>query len=485
MKQFKNILLVATVSILSVIICLIVYTKYFLPQPERLVQEEVTSPFQFTSVSSTSDVLPDLTFAAEKSIHAVVHITSSIEVQGRQQYGNPLYEFFYGDRYQQQPRTQEATGSGVIISKDGYIATNNHVIEDAENIKVVLNDKREYKAELVGTDPNTDIALLKIDEKELPFLTFKNSNDLKLGEWVLAVGNPYNLTSTVTAGIVSAKARNIGIIGSNSSSGQMPIEAFIQTDAAVNPGNSGGALVNMSGDLVGINTAIASRTGSYTGYSFAVPSTIVKKVVDDLKQYGTVQRAMLGVGIANLDGELAKKHNIKSTKGVYVTGVVEGMAADKAGIEESDVILEIDGKTTNSVGQLQEAIGQHRPGDKVGVKILRDNKEQNKTIELMNEHGNTDAVKNTLEIYGAVLQNISYDEKSKLGISHGVMVSEVNAGKLKEEGVRKGFIITHVNKEPISNVNDLLSVVDSANGVVLLEGIYENRRIAYYAFTKS
>lgn len=484
MKQLKNILLAAVVSILCVTVCLVVYTKYFLPKSESVVQKESSTPFQFTSASVASEALPDLTFAAEKSVHAVVHITSSIEVQGGQ-YSNPLYEFFYGERFQQQPRTQEATGSGVIISQDGYIVTNNHVIEDAENIKVVLNDKREYKAELIGTDPNTDIALLKIDEDELPFLTFRNSNDLKLGEWVLAVGNPYNLTSTVTAGIVSAKARNIGIIGSKSSSGKMPIEAFIQTDAAVNPGNSGGALVNMAGDLVGINTAIASRTGSYTGYSFAVPSTIVKKVVDDLKQFGTVQRAMLGVGIANLDGELAAKYNIKSTKGVYVTKAVEDMAADKAGIKEGDVILKVDSHLTNSVGELQEAVSQFRPGDKVEVKILRDNKELTKTVELMNEHGNTDAVKNTLEIYGAVLQNIPYEEKAKFGINHGVKISELNSGKLKEEGVRKGFIILQVNKEPVSNVNDVLSTIDSANGVVLLEGIYKDGRRAYYTFMKS
>ncbi|MFV0483328.1 MAG: Do family serine endopeptidase [Bacteroidales bacterium] len=484
MKQLKNVLLVSVVSILCVIVCLAVYTKYFLPSTVEISQEETSTPFQFTSVSASSETLPDLTYAAEKSVHAVVHITSSKELQGRQ-YSNPLYEFFYGDRYQQQPRVQEATGSGVIISQDGYIATNNHVIEDAENIKVVLNDKREFKAELVGTDPNTDIALLKIDAKELPFLTFKNSNDLRLGEWVLAVGNPYNLTSTVTAGIVSAKARNIGIIGSNSSSGKMPIEAFIQTDAAVNPGNSGGALVNMAGDLVGINTAIASRTGSYTGYSFAVPSTIVKKVVDDLKQYGTVQRAMLGVGITNLDGELAKKYNIKSTKGVYVTAAAAGLAADKAGIKEGDVILEIDRKEINSVGQLQEAIGQHRPGDKIVVKILRDNNEQSKTVELMNEHGNTEAVKNTVEIYGAIMQNITYDEKSRLGINNGVVITEISSGRLKEEGVKKGFIITRVNKEPIGNVNDLLSMVDRADGVVLLEGVYKDGRRAYYTFMKS
>ncbi|KAB2821325.1 MAG: trypsin-like serine protease, partial [Paludibacter sp.] len=304
----------------------------------------------------------DFTVAAELTVNAVVHVKVKSEVQVSQFGGrDQLFEYFFGPQFrQQQPQIREGAGSGVIISEDGYIVTNNHVIDKSKEIEVVLNDKRTYSATVVGADPNTDIALLKIDEKNLPYIIFGNSDSLKVGEWVLAVGNPFNLTSTVTAGIVSAKARNINILNS-----AMPIESFIQTDAAVNPGNSGGALVNQRGELVGINTAIASRTGSYAGYSFAVPTTIVRKVVDDLKEFGEVQRALLGVVITTVTADVAQDYNLGKIEGVYVDNVSDNGAAKEAGIRSGDVIIAVGNKKVNTNAELQEAVSQYRPGDDV------------------------------------------------------------------------------------------------------------------------
>jgi Do/DeqQ family serine protease len=302
------------------------------------------------------------------SVGAVVHVKTKYNVYGKQ-YVDPFYQFFFG-RPQQQPMQQaQATGSGVILSEDGYIVTNNHVIQQANEIEVVLNDKRAFTAELIGTDPNTDIALLKIDAKGLPTLEMGNSDDLKVGEWVLAVGNPFNLTSTVTAGIVSAKARNINILDA-----EMKIESFIQTDAAVNPGNSGGALVNTRGELVGINTAIASQTGSYAGYAFAVPTSIVQKVVADLRQFGSVQRALLGIRMLDITSEVQQYYRLNTLEGVYIAEVVSGGAAEKGGVEEGDVITAVDGLKVNSSSELQEKIARKNPGDEVTLTVLRDNK---------------------------------------------------------------------------------------------------------------
>ena len=310
----------------------------------------------------------DFTQAAEMSVGAVVHVKTKYNVYGKQ-YVDPFYQFFFG-RPQQQPMQQaQATGSGVILSEDGYIVTNNHVIQQANEIEVVLNDKRSFTAELIGTDPNTDIALLKIDAKGLPTLEMGNSDDLKVGEWVLAVGNPFNLTSTVTAGIVSAKARNINILDA-----EMKIESFIQTDAAVNPGNSGGALVNTRGELVGINTAIASQTGSYAGYAFAVPTSIVQKVVADLRQFGSVQRALLGIRMLDITSEVQQYYRLNTLEGVYIAEVVSGSAAEKGGVEEGDIITAVDGLKVNSSSELQEKIARKNPGDEVTLTVLRDNK---------------------------------------------------------------------------------------------------------------
>ena len=328
--------------------------------------------------AETVGVAPvDFTKAAEMSVGAVVHVKTKYNVYGKQQYVDPFYQFFFGRPQQQQQSQAQATGSGVILSQDGYIVTNNHVIQQANEIEVVLNDKRSFPAKLIGTDPNTDIALLKIEATGLPTLEMGNSDDLKVGEWVLAVGNPFNLTSTVTAGIVSAKARNINILDA-----EMKIESFIQTDAAVNPGNSGGALVNTRGELVGINTAIASQTGSYAGYAFAVPTSIVQKVVADLRQYGSVQRALLGIRMLDITSDVQQYYGLNSLEGVYIVEVVDGSAADKGGVVEGDVIVAVDGATVNSSSELQEKIARKNPGDEVTLTVKRDGKRLDLRVKL-------------------------------------------------------------------------------------------------------
>ena len=347
----------------------------------QLVSYSGSQPVNFASHNrseSTTGVVPvDFTKAAEMSVGAVVHVKTKYNIYGKQ-YVDPFYQFFFGRPQQQQPMQQaQATGSGVILSDDGYIVTNNHVIAQANEIEVVLNDKRSFTAQLIGTDPNTDIALLKIDATGLPTLEMGNSDDLKVGEWVLAVGNPFNLTSTVTAGIVSAKARNINILDAD-----MKIESFIQTDAAVNPGNSGGALVNTRGELVGINTAIASQTGSYAGYAFAVPTSIVQKVVADLRQYGSVQRALLGIRMLDITSEVQQYYHLNTLEGVYIAEVVSGSAAEKGGVLAGDVVVAVNGTTINSSSELQEKIARKNPGDEVTLTVLRDGKRQDLRVTL-------------------------------------------------------------------------------------------------------
>ena len=318
----------------------------------------------YSGQTSSQGIAPvDFTQAAERSVEAVVHVKTKYY---RQQYVDPFYHFFFGRPQQSQQPSAMASGSGVILSNDGYIVTNNHVIESANEIEVVLNDKRTFAAQLIGTDPNTDLALLKIEATDLPTIEIGNSDDLRVGEWVLAVGNPFNLTSTVTAGIVSAKARSINILNSD-----MKIESFIQTDAAVNPGNSGGALVNTRGQLVGINTAIASQTGSYAGYAFAIPTAIMQKVVADLRQFGTVQRALLGIRMLDITQQVKDQLSLESMEGVYVGEVISGSAADKAGMKAGDVIVQVDGRPINASSQLQEQIGRKNPGDQITILVRR------------------------------------------------------------------------------------------------------------------
>ena len=478
MNNVKKGLFTLLVALVGGFIALWTYTRYF-DEPKIVTVPQDQSMRYASLPPSNSAPFPDLTFAAENSIHSVVHI--KVIQKGRYYGTNNIFDYFFGDRgYQQQqvpPRL--GAGSGVIISSNGMIVTNNHVIDEADEINVVLNDKREYKAKLIGTDPSTDIALLKIEATGLSALSFGNSDDLKLGEWVLAVGNPFNLTSTVTAGIVSAKSRDIGI-----NPDQMRIESFIQTDAAVNPGNSGGALVDTQGKLVGINTAIASQTGSYSGYSFAIPANIVQKVVADLKEFGEVQRALLNVNIGDVDAEIAKKFNLDKIEGVFVGKVQAGGAAELAGIKDNDIIISVDGVNVNSTAELQEQISKHRPGDKVTVFVKRDNKKKPFNVTLRNKHGDTDVVKgdNPDDIFGAKFVVVSDRDKEELGIRNGIKITELGEGKFRDAGIRKGYIITQVNKNAVSEVNELKRIIKNSRGGILVEGIYPNGEVAYYVF---
>jgi Do/DeqQ family serine protease len=387
-------------------------------------------------------------------------------------------EFFYGDRYQEsQPVV--GFGSGVIISKDGYIVTNNHVVAQSEQIFVTLNDKREFEAKMIGTDPSTDIALLKIEGDDFKFIPWGNSDNLQVGEWVLAVGNPFNVTSTVTAGIVSAKGKNIGIIQD-----QYRIESFIQTDAAVNRGNSGGALVNTNGELIGINTAIISPTGGYAGISFAVPVSIVRKVVLDLIEYGAVQRAILGVSIQEVTADLKKQKGLDKIEGVYVSDVRDNGAAKQAGIEAGDLILEINNVKVNSPGELQEQISRYRPNDKITVLVKRKGKTKQFEATLRNLQGRAEIVSADIfePVLGARFEELTKKEKEDLGVKNGVRVAELKTGKLRSEGVKEGFVITQINNKTVYTVNELKSILQSINGGVYIEGVYPNGVVAYYAF---
>lgn len=468
-------------AIFASLIAVILYATVFQPK-EKLIPVPSEQKMLYTNFSADSNAgIIDFTYAAEKAVHSVVHVKTKSTT--RDDYAsNPLYEFFFGDRGNMQPRPVMGFGSGVIISDDGYIITNNHVIDKMDEVEIVLNDRRSFSGELVAADPNTDIALLKIKAENLPYLKYGNSDDLKLGQWVLAVGNPYNLTSTVTAGIVSAKARgDLGILRERS---QFPIESFIQTDAAVNPGNSGGALVNTAGELVGINTAIASQTGAYSGNSFAVPVSIVKKVISDLMEFGVVQRAILGVTIQDVTQELANEHNIKNVGGVYINGLRDDGAAKEAGIKEGDIILSVNNIPVNSVSQLQEQISLYRPNDKVNLSIERSGKEKQFTVTLRNLQGNTEAVKKdvAVSILGATFSQITNEEKKELNISNGVKIVTLTTGKLMKAGIKEGFIIVRINNKAVSSIDDVNNIISVTRGGVYIEGIYPDGQIAYYAF---
>lgn len=418
--------------------------------------------------------LVDLSSAAEKSIHAVVHVKT--QYMQNTSSGNPLFDFFYGQQQYQVP--VQSSGSGVIISEDGYIVTNNHVIDNSDYIEIVLNDKRSFQAKLIGRDETTDIALLKIDQKNLPYLMYGNSDNLKIGEWVLAVGNPFNLTSTVTAGIVSAKARNINILTK-----QYAIESFIQTDAAVNPGNSGGALVNTGGELVGINTAIASKTGSYVGYSFAIPVNIVKKIIADLLEFGEVQRAYMGVTIQDIDSKVAEQLKLEKMEGVYVNGLSHQGAADNAGMQTGDIILKIQDITVNTVAELLGQLSKYRPGDKVTVAIMRNGTAKELSITLKNYKGDTNIVKTeTFTILGAKFQDLTSEDKKKLGLRFGLKITDLGNSKLKNAGIQDGFIITYFNKQPIKSFADFQENLNKTHGGVYIEGMYPNGMTATYVF---
>lgn len=474
--KFKSILGMLFIAIAGAFIAVIIFSRFFQPEQE-IVEIQAQPAVRYANLpAATEGQTLDFTMAVEKSIHAVVHVKTKVY---REYAVNPLYEFFFGTPQNSEPIPELGFGSGVIISKDGYIVTNNHVIEESDEILVVLNDKREYTAKLIGTDPTTDIALLKIDADNLSYLEFGNSDVLKLGEWVLAIGNPYNLTSTVTAGIVSAKARNINILR-----GDFSIESFIQTDAAVNPGNSGGALVNTNGKLVGINTAIASRTGGYIGYSFAIPVSIVSKIVDDLLEFGAVQRAILGVTIQDITSELANDLKLDNIEGVYINGLREDGAARAAGIKTGDIILSINDVRVNSVSELQEQVSRYRPNDKVRVVVKRDNKLKEFDVILRNTSGSTEIIKqdDTVSILGANLEPVSDREKRALGLRNGVKVTSVKSGKFMKVGIKEGFIITYVNKKPVNSVKDIADILKETEGGVIIEGVYGDGSRSYYAF---
>ena len=435
----------------------------------------------------TNPIGPDFISASESSINSVVHVTTKVVKTSFQR--DPFQEFFYGPGAGGQEYKQygAGSGSGVIISSEGYIVTNNHVIEDASEIEVILNDNTKYTAKLVGADPSTDIAVLKIEGSGFQTIPLGNSDDLRIGEWVLAVGNPFNLTSTVTAGIVSAKARNINLLSDRTQQNIVPIESFIQTDAAVNPGNSGGALVNTKGELVGINTAIASQTGSYSGYSFAIPVNLVQKVMRDLIDYGIVQRGFLGVQIADINQEIKEKNSLSSIKGVFISEVTDGGSAEKAGLKTGDVILKIGTRDVNSVAELQEEIGKRRPGDKVSLTIrTKGGDEEIKELVLRNQDGETSLISKE-EIaknyaLGATFTELSSKEKKELNVTFGVKIETLNAGKLKSIGLQPGMIITKVNNEQIDTVEKLTSKLNGVNKGILLEVLSASGKKNYYGF---
>lgn len=480
------------------------YSKYFVVAMSTLAFAFSTGTLiKVNATPAAAAAVPaqpvDLTYAAEKSLPSVVHIlsTKNSKVQTVEIDNDPFSDFFSdpfgffgnpqgnGGKQRRSVRTpkQQGSGSGVIISADGHIVTNNHVVADADELTVTLNDNKEYSARIIGTDKASDLALIKIDGKNLPAITIANSDDIKVGEWVLAVGNPFNLTNTVTAGIVSAKARSLY---------QNGVESFIQTDAAINPGNSGGALVNTRGELIGINAMLYSQTGSFSGYGFAIPTSIMNKVVADLKQYGTVQRALIGIqgqDVKNyVDAKKDKGEDIDlgTMEGIYVAKVTEESAAEEAGMKEGDVITAIDGKPVNKMAELQEVLAKKRPGDKVTVTYLRDKKKATKTVTLKNEKGNTQVVKKAdLDVLGGNFRAITNAQKEQLNIGYGLEVLKVNSGRLKTAGITKGFIIQRVNDNAVKTIDDLQNAVKEASTskdpVLYIQGVYPTGKKAYFA----
>ncbi|HYC85216.1 MAG TPA: trypsin-like peptidase domain-containing protein [Chryseosolibacter sp.] len=410
----------------------------------------------------------DFLAAARQVTAGVVHIRTAY---GAGDFSlNPLQSY-------EQP--VHSSGSGVIISDDGYIATNNHVIEDATNIEVVMNNNQRYYAKVVGADPSTDLALLKIKAKDLPFVRYGNSDNVMPGEWVLAVGNPFDLNSTVTAGIVSAKARNIGILRDRNS---YQVEAFIQTDAAVNPGNSGGALVNLKGELIGINTAIATSTGSYQGYSFAIPVSLVRKVMDDLLEFGKVQRGLLGIEIADVNALIAESFGLPVNQGVLVNQVREGSAAKESGIIAGDVIVGINGQVVNSVSELQEWVARNRPGEEISVTFIRNGEKHEVSAILKNTDGKRSLEKREINysISGAEFEDVPYRELAKLMLEGGVRITSVVEGKWKKGGIKENFIIAYIDKVPVENVEDLNRILEYKKGGILVEGVYSSGQKGTY-----
>ena len=435
----------------------------------------------FRTVNLSHDNWPDFTYAAESAVDAVVYVkvTSTQTMQSRTP--DSIFDFFFGFPQQGAPQQRErvGSGSGVIIRQDGYIVTNNHVIDGATKIEVTLNNNQTYQATLVGTDPATDIALLKIEADGLPVVPFGDSDKLRLGEWVIAIGSPYDLRSTITAGIVSAKGRSMP-----NYTGEFKIESFIQTDAAVNPGNSGGALVDKAGNLVGINTAIISQTGSYAGYSFAVPVNIVKKIVYDLMDYGSVQRAVLGITMQEIDDKIAEELKLSSRNGVYIVEVSKSGAADAAGIKSGDVLIAIDSIKVTNAASVQETVSRFSPGDKAEVTVIRDGKEKKFDVKFKGtaKETGTKADDGSVAFYGSSIRTAPEDVLKKLGLKSGVEIVELGPGKLMEAGATEGFIIQYVNDHPVRTPEDIIEIVKKSKRTIFIEGVTPSGRTGYFGF---
>lgn len=481
----KKLILIISVSALGFLIGFGI-TRAFNSDDESVYRPVQQSTETAVVSASYSPVMafqgPDFTTAAEKTVHAVVHIRSEFTRRSNayDDFFAPFRDFF-GEPHNN-GRVYSGFGSGVIISDDGYMVTNNHVVEGASFVEVTLNDRRTLEAHIIGRDPNSDLALIKVDASDLPYLSYGNSDDVKVGEWVLAVGNPFNLTSTVTAGIVSAKARNINILGTPGA-----IETFIQTDAVVNRGNSGGALVNTEGNLIGINAAIASNTGYYAGYSFAIPINIVEKVVNDLLNYGQVQRAYIGVVIREVNAEIAEEAGLEQPQGVFVERLSENGGAEEAGMERGDVIVAIDNTKISTTAQLLEVIGQHTPGDMVSVSVMREGSKKIFDVELKNEVGSTNIAKRGdtffIEELGAKFEAVSKSEKEELNISHGLKVSELGDGMLRNGDIKVGYIILEINNIQINQKEDIEYAMNNIkSNVIRIEGIYPNGEKMNYGF---
>ncbi len=477
-NNVRTLVLLLVAAVLGGILSIAIYSSFTRNSDASTAQK---IPAKVSDYKVENITIPTFDFAeiSERVTPTVVHIKTKVTQTNTDAYhSNPFFKYF-DPRMFEMP--VQGSGSGVIISDDGYIVTNNHVIEGATDIEVVSFDKHVYKATIIGRDENTDLAVIKINASDLAYLKYGNSDDLQVGEWVLAVGNPFNLTSTVTAGIVSAKARSIGILGRGSA-----VESFIQTDAAVNPGNSGGALVNVKGELVGINAAIASNTGAYQGYSFAIPSNLVVKIVEDIMEYGRVQRGYLGVNIQEVTQDIAREHNMKEIKGVLIADVMDNSAAKKAGIRKGDIILEIGDKEVNSVPELQEYVSMNRPGDKIKVTYSREGHLKEVSVVLKDLEGNTEIVVSETdkieEILGAKLNKAAKDQLKEYGLENGVAVEFVGPGKFRNAGIKKGFIITRIDKKTVETPEDVLELISRSESGVLIEGYETDGSKSYYGF---
>ena len=470
------------VAIFSVASTLSMYSQINVSSRQTLTNQnyspiERTGPVVLTSMQAPDGPV-DLTYAAGQCVQAVVHVRVRSSIENNDGSDNPLSQFFGENNTQQEPRKVTGFGSGVIISPDGYIVTNNHVVDRADSIQVTLNNNKAYTAAIVGRDPDTDLALIKIVAENLPTIKFGNSDNLKLGEWVLAIGNPFNLTSTVTAGIVSAKGRSLGM------DGNYKLESFIQTDAALNMGNSGGALVNAKGELVGITSAIISPTGTYSGNSFAIPINIVKKTVADLQKYGKAQRAFLGISIREVTSDLARSVKLENVSGAYIASVVPDGAAANAGLKAKDVIIKINDKNIESPAQLEETLAQYHPGDQINITYFRNERENTAPVELKNVDGTTAVVlENTGEaVFGSKLIPLTSQEKEKYSIDSGTKVTSVGEGKLKDIGITNGTIISEINGKKVNNASEIREATSGGEFLSSIDGMQPNGTYFSYKF---